>query len=298
MGTMVGDDGSPGTTRSASRRTRSGSRPRAANSSSCSTSSLLAAGQWILAPTDLNGQNPRPDLRPNIVNNSWGGGGGDHLLPADRAGWVAAGIFPAFSNGNAGPSCSSAGSPGDYPESYAAGAYDINNAIASFSSRGPSAFGGLDQAEHRRARRQRAQQRPRQQLRQLHRHLDGVAALADGRADLVGGAALIGDIAATRAILDQTAVDTADLGCGGAAENNNVWGEGRLDVFAAINQAPRGPTGTLGGTVTTAGGTPIAGASIHAQGAADRNTVSDARAPTTSSCPSARTRSRSARSAT
>ena len=77
MGTMVGDDGDPGATRSASRRTRSGSRPRAARLAAASLESLLAAGQWMLAPTDLNGQNPRPDLRPNIVNNSWGGGGGD-----------------------------------------------------------------------------------------------------------------------------------------------------------------------------------------------------------------------------
>ena len=53
-------------------------------------------------------------------------------------------------------------------------------------------------------------------------------------------------------------------------------GEGRLDVLAAMNAAPTGPSGTLAGTITTAGGTPIAGASIHAQGAADRNTVSDA----------------------
>ncbi|MBO0518341.1 peptidase S8, partial [Streptomyces beijiangensis] len=41
----------------------------------CPDEDLLAAGQWILAPTDHNGQNPRPDLAPNIGNNSWGGDG-------------------------------------------------------------------------------------------------------------------------------------------------------------------------------------------------------------------------------
>ncbi len=34
--------------------------------------------QWFIAPTDLNGQNPRPDLAPDVINNSWG-------CPASRA---------------------------------------------------------------------------------------------------------------------------------------------------------------------------------------------------------------------
>src|SRR5690606_36562761 len=28
--------------------------------------------QWFVAPTDLAGQNPRPDLAPDVINNSWG----------------------------------------------------------------------------------------------------------------------------------------------------------------------------------------------------------------------------------
>src|SRR3954451_15774356 len=138
MGTMVGDDGNGN---------QIGVAPAAhwiaakgCESNSCSFDALLSAGQWVLAPTDLSGQNPRPDLRPHIVNNSWGGPG-DPFYQATVQAWVAAGIFPAFANGNAGPGCGSAGSPGDYPESYAVGAYDINNFIAPFSSRGPSSFG-------------------------------------------------------------------------------------------------------------------------------------------------------------
>ena len=41
-------------------------------SSSCSLSSLTAAGEWLLAPRDAAGANPRPDLRPHVINNSWG----------------------------------------------------------------------------------------------------------------------------------------------------------------------------------------------------------------------------------
>lgn len=36
----------------------------------CSRPALLASGQWMLAPRDLSGGNPRPDLRPHIINNS------------------------------------------------------------------------------------------------------------------------------------------------------------------------------------------------------------------------------------
>jgi subtilisin family serine protease len=77
MGTMVGDDGSPGTNRIGVAPHAKWIAAKGCELSGCSTSSLLAAGQWILAPTDLNGQNPRSDLRPNVVNNSWGGGSGD-----------------------------------------------------------------------------------------------------------------------------------------------------------------------------------------------------------------------------
>src|SRR4051794_25082042 len=36
---------------------------------SCSDTALLASGQWVLAPTDLDGLNAKADLRPHIVNN-------------------------------------------------------------------------------------------------------------------------------------------------------------------------------------------------------------------------------------
>ena len=101
MGTMVGDDGGDN---------QIGVAPRAkwiaakgCERNSCSLAALLAAGQWVLAPTDLNGNNPRPDLRPHIVNNSWGGGRGDLFYAATVYAWVASGIFPAFANGNSGP---------------------------------------------------------------------------------------------------------------------------------------------------------------------------------------------------
>src|SRR5207247_5566891 len=90
------------------------------------------------------GIRPRPDLRPDIVNNSCGipGDDQDTWYQATVDAWIASGIFPAWAAGNEGPSYSSLREPGAYPDSYTMGAYDINNNIASFSSRGPSPFNG------------------------------------------------------------------------------------------------------------------------------------------------------------
>jgi subtilisin family serine protease len=135
MGTMVGDDGAgnqigvaPGAKWIAC---------KGCSTTSCSSSALTSCAQWILAPAGNS------NLRPNIVNNSWGGGGGDSWYQSFVQNWVAAGVFPAFSIGNSGPNCSTAGSPGDYSASFASGATDSLDNIAGFSSRGPSAFGGV-----------------------------------------------------------------------------------------------------------------------------------------------------------
>ena len=80
------------------------------------TPSLLAAGQWMLAPTDLNGANPRPTERPHIVNNSWGGDRRRRPLVPGHPRRVDRGRhLGIFSNGNAGPGCNTAGSPGRQP---------------------------------------------------------------------------------------------------------------------------------------------------------------------------------------
>lgn len=104
----------------------------------CSYEALLACGDWIVAPTDLTGANPDPSQRPHVVNNSWGGGGGDFWYGGVVAAWRAAGIFPQFSAGNSGPSCSTTGSPGDYWLSYNAAALTSSIVAAGFSSRGPA----------------------------------------------------------------------------------------------------------------------------------------------------------------
>ncbi|MBM0231770.1 S8 family serine peptidase [Micromonospora sp. STR1_7] len=260
MGTMVGDDGAGN---------QIGVAPRArwiaakgCEATSCSDASLLAAGQWVLAPTDLNGQNPRPDLRPDVVNNSWGGAGGDPWFQQTIAAWRAAGMFPVFSSGNDGPACGSAGSPGDNANAYAVGSYDVHNTISGFSGRGdatdPQSYKPNVAA-------------PGSDVRSSvpgngYAAFDGTSMAAphvSGTVALVWSAApgLKGDIAATEDLLDRTARDVDATTCGGTAADNNVFGEGRVDAYAAVRAAPRGPVGRVVGTVTAAGD-PIAGATV------------------------------------
>jgi Subtilase family len=236
MGTMVGED--------ASQTNQIGVAPRArwiaakgCENTACSDAALMASGQWVLAPTDLAGNNPRPGLRPMVVNNSWGGGGGDPFyLDVVRA-WVASGIFPLFSPGSSGPSCATVGSPGDYRLSYAAGAFDEHDQIASFSSRGPSAFAGEVKPNIG---------APGVDIRSsvpsgysvfsgtsmAIPHVGGTVALM-----LSANRSLIGHVGQVMSLLDGSAVDVTDLSCGGTADDNNVWGEGRLDAFAAVEAA-------------------------------------------------------------
>ncbi|GLF96897.1 S8 family serine peptidase [Streptomyces yaizuensis] len=273
MGTMVGDDGgankigvAPGARWIAA---------KGCESNSCSQESLLASGQWILAPTDAAGQNPRPDLAPDIVNNSWGSTVHNPWYKGIVNSWRAAGIFPAFSNGNAGPACNTSGSPGDYVASYSSGAFDINNAIASFSSRGAGDEGGIKPNIAA----------PGANVRSAIRNggygsFSGTSMASPHTAAAVAliwaaSPALQGDVVQTEALLDQSATDVNATTCGGTPADNNVFGEGRLDALAAVQAAPRGPVGALAGTVTTAG-TPVAGAKVVADGPTARTTTTNA----------------------
>jgi subtilisin family serine protease len=273
MGTMVGDDGgvnqigvAPGAKWIAA---------KGCESSSCSRTSLLSSGQWMVAPTDLSGQNPRPDLAPDVVNNSWGGSGLDTWYAQTVQSWISAGIFPAFSNGNSGPSCNTSGSPGTYVISYSAGAFDINNAIASFSSRGPGENGDIKPNIAAPGVNVRSSV-----ATNTYASYSGTSMASPHLAAAVAlmwsaSPAIQGDITATRQILDDTAIDVNNTTCGGTADDNNVFGEGRLDAYAAVLASPRGSLGALQGTVTS-GGVALAGATVTVSGPQNRATTTAA----------------------
>ncbi|MGB9722905.1 MAG: S8 family serine peptidase, partial [Chloroflexia bacterium] len=135
MGTMVGDDDPTLTWQAGMAPNAQWIACKGCESSSCSTFALNACADWILAPGGSSAN------RPHVVNNSWGGPGCDTWYQAKVQAWRAAGIFPAFSAGNDGPSCSTLGSPGIYQVSFASAAHASSRTIASFSSRGPAPGG-------------------------------------------------------------------------------------------------------------------------------------------------------------
>jgi len=105
-------------------------------SSSCSQADLTSSGQFMAAPTDLNEQNPDPSLCPDVVQNSWGGGGGQTWFHPIVDSWLAMDIIPSFSAGNSGSGCQTIGSPSDYEYAISVASNDQNRALSSFSSRG------------------------------------------------------------------------------------------------------------------------------------------------------------------
>ncbi len=72
--------------------------------------------QWFIAPTDLNGNNPRPDLAPDVINNSWTCPASEGCTEPDILKQVvenvrAAGILTVHSAGNSGSACASVNAP-------------------------------------------------------------------------------------------------------------------------------------------------------------------------------------------
>jgi len=274
MGTMAGLDGA----------NQIGVAPEvnwiAANGCCPTDQALIDSGEWMLMPRDLNDQNPDVSKRPNIINNSWGSTlpSNDPFMEDISNAWTASGIFGMWANGNSGTlGCNSSGSPGSRIINHSAGNYDINNNINASSGRGVGQDGEIKPNISAPGTNVRSSVPGNGYANfsgtsMASPHVAGTIALLWSASE-----ALRGNVAATRALLDNTAVDKADSQCGGTADDNNVYGEGRLDALALLNAAPIGDTGTLSGKVTDAGdGTAVAGAKVTISGAADRELTTGA----------------------
>jgi subtilisin family serine protease len=237
MGTMVGDNGASN---------QIGVAPEAKwiackglnNQGSGKYSDLISCAQWFLDPFGTHDSEGHPD----VVNNSWGGGGGNSVYESYIQSWRAAGIFPAFAAGNSGPSCSSVGSPGDNPEAFASGATDIDDLIANFSSRGPSKFGSIIKPNV---------SAPGVNIRSswignTYRVISGTSMASPhtaGTVALIWAAApdYRGKVAATELVINNTAMKLySTQTCGGVLGTdspNNTFGWGRIDAYAAVMAA-------------------------------------------------------------
>ena len=292
-GTTVGDDGTGNQVGVAPGAKWIGCRNMDQGSGTAAT--YTECFQFFLAPTDLAGNSANPALRPHVINNSWGcpvsegcvtGGELETIVNNTQA----AGIFVEVSAGNSGPGCSTASdAPSMYNASFTTGAIDINNALASFSSRGPSTFYTPNILKPNISA-------PGVNVRSTTRtsdtsygnnsgtsmagpHVAGVVALLwSARPGLVR------NIALTKQVLQNSANPAVILvpaqTCGGTLSTeipNNSFGHGRVDALNAYNiSAPTAATAIISGQVTTSGGQPLAGVTVQMSGAAVRKTITDA----------------------
>ena len=230
---------------------------------------IHAGFQWILAPTDLSGRNPNPDLAPDICNNSWGvseaGRSSDTTFWDDVLALRAAGVFPVFAIGNAEGDSLEPAAPGTFPQSFGVGATDPRDVIASFSCLGPSPWNeikpeiaapGIDIRSTL----------PDNQYGSLEGtsmatpHVAGVVALLLGAQRTLGVASFEASsltITATEQAITSTARPLPDP----ASVPNNTYGWGRVDAYQAVGSVVQG--GTFRGRVTDAStGLGISGVTI------------------------------------
>ena len=214
--------------------------------------SYLECFEWFLAPTDLNGENPDPTAAPDVINNSWRcppkeGCNPDNIGLLQEAIQVlkSAGIFVVVSAGNEGPGCGSVDSPpAFFEESFSVAAYQINDSIAYFSSRGPAPGESSQQIKPNIAA-------PGVDVLSAIRnggfaYLSGTSMAAP---HVTGAVALIlsanPDLRGQPDIIAQLLMDTArkiktSQDCGsidGSAVPNHTFGHGNLNVLAAVQEA-------------------------------------------------------------
>jgi subtilisin family serine protease len=217
--------------------------------------------QFMIAPTDLAGNNPNPALRPHVISNSWAcppsEGCSNATLEAIINNTQAAGIFVVVSAGNSGPSCSTVNEPPSiYSEAFSVGGYNISNQLASFSSRGPATYYDPDLLKPNLSAPGVSVRSTLSSSDIVYGNFSGTSMAVPHVAGVVallwsGRPHLVRDVAATKAILQNTAnpgvtVTASAPFCGGTPPTqipNNYFGYGRVDALAAFN-ASATPTPT------------------------------------------------------
>ncbi len=276
MGTAVGDDGGSNQIGVAPGAKWIGCRNMDSSGYGTPTS-YLDCFQFFLAPYPVGGE-PKdgdPDKAPDVTNNSWScpteeGCSWDTLQAAVEA-QRAAGIMTVVSASNDGPSCNSvAEPPGLYDAAYSVGATNSSDNIASFSSRGPVTIDGSNRlkpdisapgVDIRSCVPGGGYQGGWQGTSMAAPHVAGAVALLWSAQP-----ALRNQIDLTEDILNQTTVPRYSTLCGDPADTvpNNVYGWGRLDALAAVQQALMLDAGYLTGVVSDEESAPVTGVDVQA----------------------------------
>jgi serine protease AprX len=212
----------------------------------------LECMQFFLAPYPVGG-NPNqgdPTLAPHITTNSWtcpaSEGCSVNTLEVGVQAQRAAGIIMVVAAGNAGPACSTVSTPpGTSGYVYSAGALNTGtDTIASFSSRGPVTADGSNRLKPDLSA-------PGTNTRSASNSCDSCYTTASGTSmatpHVAGGTALllssntslIHDWATSEGLLSNNAAHILNGTCDGGTPvvPNNTYGWGRIDIFAAAQQA-------------------------------------------------------------
>jgi subtilisin family serine protease len=215
--------------------------------------------EFFLAPYPIGGGQGDPTKAPDITINSWScptseGCSADTLQAAVEA-QAAAGIMMVAAAQNSGPNCSTVTDPpGIYAAAYSIGALTTGtDTIAGFSSRGPIT---VDQSN----RIKPDISAPGTGTRSCSNTADNAYTTASGTSmatpHISGAMALLWcalpsmrhQITASRDALNNAAVHIDSTLCGDAGPPNNVYGWGRVDIFAAVSSASPTPTPTVTAT--------------------------------------------------
>ncbi|RME06276.1 MAG: hypothetical protein D6803_06955, partial [Anaerolineae bacterium] len=222
-------------------------------------SELLECGQFLLAPWDLNHQNPDPSKRPHIINNSWGDCNQylDTWYKGMVDAWLAAGIYPVFSVGNnvacgydAPPGLNTVGNPARYANVTAVGSTGTaDGQYAPHSNWGPTDDPDtINPGEYPNLKPQVVA--PGVNIRSADRTGDGYRLMSgtsmsaphvSGLVALMWDAApcLVGEYAATETIMQSTAtpIDYDDGTGEGPHTPNYATGWGEINALAAVQAA-------------------------------------------------------------
>ena len=256
-GIMVGDDGGDHQVGVAPGARWIGCRNM--NASGAGTPATYSACyQWFVAPTRTDGSDPRPDLAPDVINNSWSCPDYEGCTELDILLTVvqtvrAAGILTAHSAGNDGRgdsnlSCETITEPAAiYAESFTVGSTTSTDNISSFSSRGPVTVDGSNRFKPQVTAPgsgiwstiPNSSYGYKSGTSMAAPHVAGLTALL-----ISAHPALAGQVDVLETLIERSALPLfTEQSCGGdtpSSHPNHTYGWGRIDAWAAYQNYPPG----------------------------------------------------------